>query len=72
MDYSPLSITKELYHNRVRVMGNVFETNKKKYMFTYDKHELWESLAREMMKVRSVSGLKKQFDKIMEKRSAKG
>lgn len=72
MDYSPLSVTKELYQNRARVMGNVFKTNKKKYAFTYHTHELWDSLPQEMIKVGSISRLKKQFDKLMEKRSTKG
>lgn len=72
MDYSPLSVTKELYHNRVRVVGNAFKINKKKYAFTYHTHELWDSLPQEMMKVRSISRLKKQFDKLIEERFTEG
>lgn len=72
MDCSPLTVTKELYRNWVRVVGNVFKTNKKKYAFTYHTHELWGPLPQEMMKVRSISRHKNQFDKLMEKRFTKG
>lgn len=60
------------YHNRVRVMGNVFKTNKKKYTLTYHTKELWDSLPQEVMKVRIINRLKMQSDKLMEKRPTRG
>lgn len=50
----------------------MFKTNKKKYTLTYHKKELWDSLPQEVMKVRIINRLKKQSDKLMEKRPAKG
>lgn len=70
MDYSPFSITRELYHKGMRVVGNVFKTSEK-HAFTYRTHELWALPPQEMMKVRSISKLKKQFNELMEKRSRK-
>lgn len=40
MDYSPLSVSKELYHNRVEAMGNALKISKKKYVLTYYTCEL--------------------------------
>lgn len=51
MDYSTFYITKELYQNTLRVMGNVLKTIKKKYAFTYCTHELWDLLPQDVKKV---------------------